>query len=119
MATIAYLVQDLLFTSKIREAAAGLGVDVLSARDPEALGQAARGARLVIVDLRLPAALRALDVLAADPGTARVRRVGFVDHERTDVMEAARARGCEPLAKGQFAGMLPALLREAGREGEA
>ena len=119
MAAIAYLVQDLLFTSKIREAAAGLGVDVVSARDPDGLGQAARGARLVIVDLRLPVALRALDVLAADAATAGVRRVGFVDHERTDVMEAARARGCTALTKGQFASMLPGLLREAAGEGGA
>lgn len=116
MAAIVYLVQDLLFTAKIREAAAGLAVEVASARDPDALAAVARDARLVIVDLRLAGALRALDALAADPAAARVRTVGFVDHERTDVMEAARARGCEPLAKGQFATMLPALVRDAAKE---
>ncbi|HZP41670.1 MAG TPA: hypothetical protein VFD84_09170 [Candidatus Binatia bacterium] len=114
MAAVVYFVQDLLFTSKIREAASALGVEVAAARDPEALREAARAARLVVVDLRLPAALRALDALAADGAGARLRVVGFVDHERTDVMDAARARGCEALAKGQFASMLPALVRAAG-----
>jgi hypothetical protein len=114
MAAVVYFVQDLLFTSKIREAAAQLGVEVTGARDVEGLARGARGARLVIVDLRLPAALEALERLTADPETARVPSVGFVDHERTDVMAAARARGCgEVMAKGQFASALPALLAPA------
>jgi len=112
MAQVAYLVQDLLFTSKIREAAHHLGVDVQSARNPEALVLAARQARLVIVDLRLVEALEALDRLAADPEAARAPSVGFVDHERTDVMQEARARGCgRVMAKGEFASGLPALLQ--------
>ena len=46
----------MLFTSKIREVARQLGVTVESARDPAGLVQAARTARLVILDLRLPEA---------------------------------------------------------------
>ncbi len=111
MAEVAYLVQDLLFTSKIREAAQHLGVEVISARSPEALVLAAKQARLVIIDLRLPVALEALDRLASDPDAARVPSVGFIDHERTDVMAEARTRGCaRVLAKGEFANELPALL---------
>jgi CheY-like chemotaxis protein len=112
MADVVYLVQDLVFTSKVREAAAHLGIEVTNARDPEALVLGARQARLVIVDLRLPDALRALDLLAADPVAAAVASVGFVDHERADTIAEARARGCrQVLAKGQFASMLPELLR--------
>ena len=111
MAAVVYFVQDLLFTSKIRETAAQLGIEVTGARDVEGLVLAARAARLVIVDLRRPAALAALERLAADPETARVPSVGFVDHELTDVMAAARTRGCgEVMAKGQFASALPKLL---------
>ena len=118
MAQVAYLVQDLMFTSKIRETAQHLGVEVQSARNPEALVLAARQARLVIVDLRLPEALEALDRLASDAEAARVPSVGFIDHERTDVMEEARTRGCgRVLAKGEFAGRLPALLQDAGSGG--
>jgi CheY-like chemotaxis protein len=111
VAPVVYLVQDLLFTSKIRETAAQLGVEVEGARDAAGLAAAARGARLVLLDLRRPDALGALELLAADPATAAVPSVGFVDHERTDVMQAAAARGCgRVLAKGRFASELPALL---------
>jgi DNA-binding NarL/FixJ family response regulator len=114
MADVVYLIRDLLFVSKIREAAERLGVQVQGAREAEACAAAARDARLVIVDLRLPDALRALELLATAPETAGVRSVGFVDHERTDVMETARALGCgRVLAKGQMAAELAALLREA------
>ena len=43
-----------------------------------------------------------------------MRTVGFIDHERTDVMDAARAAGCaDVMAKGQFANALPKLLAAA------
>lgn len=114
MADVVYLIRDLLFVSKVREAAERLGVAVQGTRDADACAAAARDARLVVVDLRLPDALRALELLAAAPETAGVRAVGFVDHERTDVMETARALGCaRVLAKGQLAAELPVLLGEA------
>ena len=113
MADVVYLVRDMLFSSKIRESAAQLGLKAQGAPDPAALARAAAGAKLVIVDLRLDRALEALDVLAADPALAALPRVGFIDHERTEVMDAARAKGCtQVLAKGQFANRLPALLAE-------
>ena len=57
------------------------------------------------------AAAAALDALAAAPASAPVRTVGFIDHERTDVMDEARAKGCtDVMAKGQFANALPKLL---------
>ena len=105
MPDVAYLIQDMLFSSKVREAAKASGVTVQAAREPAAFAEAARGAKLAIVDLRLPAAMQALEALA--PGT---RAVGFVDHEKTDVMDAARARGAEVMAKGQFANALPKLF---------
>ena len=105
MADIAYLIQDMLFSSKVREAAKQLGVTVQATRDPAAWAEAARGAKLAIVDLRLPAAMQALAAVA--PGT---RTVGFIDHEKTDVMDAARAQGAEVMAKGQFANALPKML---------
>jgi CheY-like chemotaxis protein len=111
MGAVVYLVRDLLFVSKIRAAAEALGVDVRNAASAAALAAAARGARLVIVDLRLPDALHALELLAADPETASVPSVGFVDHERTDVMERAKALGlARALPKGVFASDLPRLL---------
>lgn len=111
MKPVVYLVQDLVFVAKIREVAERLGVPVERARDAAALADGARRARLVIVDLRLPAALPALERLAADPEAASVPSVAFVGHEQVDLMQAATARGCKRvLAKGQFATELPRLL---------
>src|SRR5262245_65785383 len=110
---VLYLVRDLLFVSKLREAAESLGVEVQPVRDVEGLPAVARDARLVVLDLGLPQALRALELLAADPDAARVPTVGFVGHERTDVMETAKALGCgRVMAKGEFATRIPALLQE-------
>ena len=96
MADVVYFARDMVFTSKIREVARQMGVNVLSVRDPAALAtQAAAGARLAIVDLRLPEALEALAALQANPACAAVATVGFIDHEKTDVMEAARAAGLQ------------------------
>jgi DNA-binding NarL/FixJ family response regulator len=115
LADVVQFIQDMLFTSKVREVAKQSGVTVQTARDPAALVAAAREARLVIVDLRLPRALEALAAVAADAAASGVRRVGFVDHEKTEVMEAARAAGCtEVMAKGQFANALPRLLAALG-----
>ena len=111
MAEVVYVARDMLFTSKIREVAKQLGITAAAVRDPAAMTQAATGAKVVIVDLRQDGALEALGLVTGDPALAGVLTVGFVDHERTDVMDAARARGCrEVLAKGQFAHALPRLL---------
>ena len=113
MADVVYLVRDMLFTSKIREAATQLGLKAQGAPDPAALARAAAGAKLVILDLRLDRALEALDALAADPALAAIPSVGFIDHEKVEVMDAARAKGCtRVLAKGQFSNQLPAILGE-------
>jgi hypothetical protein len=110
MADVVYLISDMLFSSKLREAAKATGVSIQAVRDPAAWAAAARDAKLAIVDLRLPAALAALSALAASPSPS-VRTVGFIDHERTDVMDAARSAGCaDVMAKGQFANALPKLL---------
>jgi hypothetical protein len=111
VADVAYLIRDMMFTSKIREVARQLGVSVAPARDAAGLLQAARGARLVVLDLRLEGALDALTQLRREPELADVTTVGFVEHERLDVMDAARAAGIsQVMAKGQFANALPKLL---------
>jgi len=116
MADVVHFITDMLFASKVREAAKHVGLTIQGARDPQALAAAAREAKLVIVDLRVPRALDALDALGADP-TARavpLQIVAFIDHERTDLMDEARARGAgQVMAKGQFANALPKLLQAA------
>ena len=99
------MVSDLLFTSKIRETAQQLGLDVQAVRSAADVAAATAHARVFIVDLRRPDALTALEA-AAGVGS----KIGFVDHERVDIMDAARDRGCIALAKGKFSSDLPKLL---------
>jgi hypothetical protein len=105
MAEVVYLVTDLLFTSKIRETAQQLGLDVQAVRNAADVPVATVDARIFIVDLRRPDALASLE--AAAPSA---KKIGFVDHERTDIIDAARERGCIALAKGKFSSELPRLL---------
>ena len=102
----------MLFSSKLREAAKASGVTVQAQRDAAAWAAAAREAKLAIVDLRH--ADRAGGAGRAGGGAAApstLRTVGFIDHERIDVMDEARAKGCtDVMAKGQFANALPKLL---------
>ena len=115
MADVVYMISDMLFSSKLREAAKATGVSVQPARDAAAWAAAAREAKLAIVDLRMPTALAALDALAAAPSPPTLRTVGFIDHERVEVMDEARAKGCtDVMAKGQFANALPKLLAGLG-----
>jgi CheY-like chemotaxis protein len=112
MADVVYLIHDMLFTSKVREVAKQVGVSVQGTRDVAALAAAASaGAKLVLVDLRLPIAVEALARLGSDPTTRAIPSVGFIDHEKTEVMDQARASGCgQVMAKGQFANALPKLF---------
>jgi len=49
MADVVYFITDMLFSSKLREAAKATGVTVQPARDPAAFAAAAREAKLAIV----------------------------------------------------------------------
>jgi hypothetical protein len=105
------MISDMLFSSKLREAAKATGVTVQAAREPAAWAAAATEAKLAIVDLRMPTALAALDALGVAAPPQNLRTVGFIDHERVEVMDEARAKGCtDVMAKGQFANALPKLL---------
>jgi CheY-like chemotaxis protein len=111
VADVVYMISDMLFSSKLREAAKATGVSVLAVRDAAAWAAAAGEAKLAIVDLRMPTALSALDFLSVAHPPANLRVVGFIDHERVEVMDEARAKGCtDVMAKGQFANALPKLL---------
>lgn len=111
MADVVYLVKDLLFSSKIREIAAQVGVGVEPFRDAAKLAEGAKGAKLVILDLRLSEAMDALDRLHQASETRDIESVGFVDHEKVDLMDAASARGCRRvMAKGRFTQELAVIL---------
>jgi CheY-like chemotaxis protein len=117
MAEVVAFVDDLMFLSRIREAARGVGVEVQAVRRLPDLAAACRaGARLVVLDLdspRLPA-FEALAALRAEPDLAGLATVGFLGHEETARAREAADAGCAlVLPRGVFVQRLPALLRDA------
>jgi len=115
------LVDDLMFLSRIREAARGAPVEVKAVRTTADTVAAARGgARLVIMDLdsaRLPSAAT-LAALRADPALASLEVVGFFSHVQAERGREAVAAGCTTvLPRSAFVQRLEGLLAEAGRGG--
>lgn len=110
------LVDDLMFLSRIREAARGSGADVRSVRGGEALIAAARaGARLVLVDADSTriAWQGALEALRSLPEFAALPVVAFVSHANPAQAQAARAAGAtRVLARSAFVQELPHLVAD-------
>ena len=110
-------VSDLFFSSKISATAKQVGARVEFVNSPQALlEKAASETALVILDLGQasldPVSL--IGKLKANPASAAVAVVGFVNHERTDLIEGARQAGCDQvLTRGAFSTSLPELLRRA------
>jgi CheY-like chemotaxis protein len=108
-------VDDLMFGSRIKAAAHGVGADVAFVRDAAGAVEKARESRptLILLDLNArgldPMGLLAL--LKSDRDLAGIRTVGFVSHVQADVIAAARAAGIdEVMARSAFVARLPQLL---------
>ena len=111
---VAAVVDDLMFLSRIREAAKRQGVEVRVVRTAaDAVAACREGARRVILDLdtpRLPV-LGVLAALAGDPAFAGVDLVGFYSHVETERAREARAAGCRTvLPRSAFVRQLDDLL---------
>ena len=117
------VVDDLMFLSRIREAAKGHGVEVKPARTAaDAVAGARAGARLVILDLdsrRLPVA-DTLAGLRAEPSLTGLPVVGFFSHVEAQRGRDAAAAGCTTvLPRSAFVQKLDALLADAASGGGA
>jgi len=117
MPTVIAVMDDLLFLSRIREAARAAGVEVRTARRAEDAVLAARqGARLVLVDAdsdRVPWA-RAVSALHADEALRGLAVVAFLSHVNAERARLARDAGAtRVVARGAFVQELPALLAAA------
>jgi len=111
-------VDDLMFLSRIREAAAG--IPVRAARDAAGVRRAlAAGApSLVLADLDSPrlAAAATLGALSVEPGFGTAPLVGFVSHVDVARAREAQERGfTRVLARSAFVRELPDLLQSAAR----
>lgn len=110
------VVDDLMFSSKIKTAANQLGVPLVFARSSaSALAEMRKNApTLVIFDLNNPRTdpLGTIAAMRADPGLSAIPTVGYVSHVDTDVIDAARQAGVtEVLARSAFTMQLAEILR--------
>src|SRR5205823_10298731 len=110
------ILDDLMFTSKIRTAATQLGVPVAFARSPDAALAEMRKSppSLVIFDLNSARAdpLAIVSAMKREAALASVPTVGFVSHVQADLIDAARQAGVdEVLARSAFTARLAEILR--------
>ena len=112
------IVDDLMFSSKIKTAASQLGVAVAFARSSAAAlaTMRERAPALVILDLNNPRTdpLGTVAAMKRDPATASIRTVGYASHVQTDVIDAARQAGVdEVMARSAFTARLAEILTGA------
>jgi len=109
------VLDDLMFTSKIKTTAKQLGVAVAFARSADTALTEMRKAppSLVILDLNNARAdpLGIVAAMKAEPDLASIPTVGYVSHVQTDLISAARHAGVgEVLARSAFTQQLADIL---------
>jgi PleD family two-component response regulator len=110
------VLDDLMFTSKIKTAASHLGLGVTFARSSAAaLAEMRRSPpSLVIFDLNNPRTdpLATISTMLSDPALARIPTVGYASHVDTDLINAAKQAGVgEVLARSAFTARLGEILK--------
>ncbi|HEY3937222.1 MAG TPA: response regulator [Bryobacteraceae bacterium] len=108
------LLNDLMFTVKIQEAAKRAGLEaVFVTTQQDALVRAGQGAAALILDLNYAAAepLELIGKLKNDEQTKDIALVGYVSHVQVDLRQAAQEKGCDTvLARSAFSQNLPAIF---------
>jgi CheY-like chemotaxis protein len=113
MKRVIALVDDLMFLSRIREAARRQDLELAAVRTvADLLAACAEPPRLVIVDLDRgrPPAAEALAALRAQPALASVPVVGFFSHVHAERGRQAREQGCVAMPRSLFVETLDATL---------
>jgi PleD family two-component response regulator len=110
------VLDDLMFTSKIKTTANQLGVAVTFARSAGAALNEMRQASpsLVILDLNNARTdpLGIVAAMKAEPELASIPTVGYASHVQTDVINAARQAGVgEVMARSAFTQQLAEILK--------
>ncbi len=111
MTTIAIVVSDLMFQSRIRAAAEALGFEVRIADSADAAASAVAGhPDIVAIDLHAAGIDAAATIRAAKDAGARV--LAFGRHTEPQALRAARDAGADSVvARSQLVDELPELLR--------
>jgi PleD family two-component response regulator len=111
------VLDDLMFTSKIKTTARQLGVEVAFVRSADAAFAEMQKATpsLVILDLNNPRTdpLGIVAAMKQDPALASIPTVGYASHVQTDVIAAARRAGVgDVMARSAFTQQLPEILQQ-------
>ena len=105
-------IHDLMFSSKVNAAARGKPVSWLKRGSKVADEVAREKPDVLLIDLANPNLDAVNAVREIKSGESKSTTViGYVDHTREDVIQAAREAGCDQvMSKGEFARRLPELL---------
>ena len=108
------VISDLLFRSKIDDAARRAGVPLRIAKSVEQLDRhlASATPAVMLIDLEMEGLDTAamLARLRAVPAAATVPVIGFAGHTNVAVIHAARADGVQVMARSAFVAQLPAMM---------
>jgi CheY-like chemotaxis protein len=108
------VISDLIFRSKIDDAARRAGVPLRVAKNVEQLERHLGNATpaVVLIDLEMDGldTSAMLSRLRATPGAANVPVIGFAGHTNVEVIHAARADGVQVMARSAFVSQLPAMM---------
>jgi CheY-like chemotaxis protein len=122
-AVILAILDDLMFTSRIKTTASQLGVAVAFARSADAAlaEMRKRAPSLVIFDLNSARTdpLGTVATMKQEPALRTIPTLGFVSHVQADLIESARRAGIdEVLARSAFTMRLGEILGRASGERE-
>lgn len=114
---IVAVLDDLMFTVKISDAARRIGVAVQFSKDADDAVLRAPGATAVILDLNfVPAELIAR--LKSGEDTKSIPLVGYVSHVQSDVIRQARESGCDTvMARSAFVQKLGEMMERFAAAG--
>jgi CheY-like chemotaxis protein len=111
---IVAVLTDLMFLVKIQDAAKKIGLTVTAVKSrQDALKHARNNPALVILDLNFDPAepIQLIGEIKSDTRLSRIPLLAFVSHVHADLIQAARAQGCDTvMARSAFSQNLPAIL---------
>jgi PleD family two-component response regulator len=111
---IVAVLNDLMFTVKIQEAARRVGLEPVFVKSQQhALEQAKEHPAVIILDLNYAEAapLETIEKLKAGDESSKVSLLGYVSHVQADLKHAAHEKGCDSvIARSAFSQNLPRIL---------
>jgi PleD family two-component response regulator len=113
--TIVAILNDLMFTVKIQEAAKRAGLTPVFCKTPEeAMKRAKENPVAIILDLNANSIepLEMIAQLKSDSATSGINLVGYVSHVQGELKLAAQQQGCDVvMARSAFSQNLPVIMK--------